>query len=97
MGFWTNGRLQKQKKTKKLSPDLSESLTRFTMIAHQVKIGNVKEGDTLYLKWAGDGTAVTRAEVATVTTLSLADERRTLMVGTISIVLCAEKYEVGIR
>ena len=34
-GFWTNGRLQKktkQNKTKKkkLSPDLSESLTRFT-------------------------------------------------------------------
>ena len=35
IGFWTNGRLQKktkQNKTKKkkLSPDLSESLTRFT-------------------------------------------------------------------
>ena len=29
MGFWTNGRLQKKKK---LSPDLSESLTRFTTI-----------------------------------------------------------------
>ena len=37
-GFWTNGRLQKktkQNKTKKkkLSPDLSESLTRFTIRA----------------------------------------------------------------
>merc|ERR1712212_726381 len=31
-GFWTNGRLQKNKQQKKkLSPDLSESLTRFTM------------------------------------------------------------------
>ena len=34
-GFWTNGRLQKnktkKKNKKKLSPDLSESLTRFTM------------------------------------------------------------------
>ena len=64
------------------------------MISHQIKVGGLKEGETAYLKTAADGTTITRQEVATVTTLSLADEKRALMIGTLAIVMCGEKYEV---
>ena len=64
------------------------------LIAHQFKMGNINDGDMVYIKLASDGTNLTKKEVATVTTITISNEERALAVGTVSIVMAPESYEV---
>ena len=65
------------------------------MISHQVKVGELKEGQTGVVKMAADGTNITRREIATAATVTLADNKRALLVGTVALVMAGESYEVG--
>ena len=64
------------------------------LISHQLKIGGLNDGDTVYVKLAMDGTNITKKEVATAATITLSNETRALSLGTISIVMTGESYEV---
>ena len=64
------------------------------LVAHQFKMGNLNDGDSIYVKLAAGGTNLTKKEVATVTTITISNEERALAVGTVSIVMAAESYEV---
>ena len=44
-----------------------------------------------------DGTNITKKEVATAVTITLSNESRALSLGTISIVMTGESYEVRIK
>ena len=64
------------------------------LISHQLKIGGLHDGETVYVKFAMDGTNITKKEVATAATITLSNETRALSLGTISIVMTGESYEV---
>ena len=64
------------------------------LISHQIKIGELKEGQTGIVKLAEDGTNITKREVATAATVTLSDNKRALVIGTIGLVLAGETYEV---
>ena len=64
------------------------------LVVHQLRIGNLQDGDKVYIKVASDGTNLMKKDVATATTITIANETRALGVGTISVVLAAESYEV---
>ena len=66
------------------------------MISHQIKLGELKEGQTAYVKFAGDGTSITRKETCTAHTVTLANEEKALQIGTISLVMGNENYQAMI-
>ena len=65
------------------------------MIAHQVKLGEVKDSSTVILKYAGDGTQLTKKETVTVNTITLSNEEKALSISTISMYIGGEEYQVG--
>ena len=64
------------------------------MIRDQISLGELKEGDVGFIKLASDGTAVTKKETATVTTVTAGNETKALQIGTLAIVFSGETYEV---
>ena len=64
------------------------------LIVHQLRIGGLQAGETAYLKFAMDGTSLTKKEVATASTITLSNEHKALSIATISIVMTGESYEV---
>ena len=64
------------------------------LISHQLKVGGLDDGETVYVKLAMDGTNITKKDVATAVTITLSNESRALSLGTISIVMTGESYEV---
>ena len=64
------------------------------LVKHQLKVGGLQHGDKCYIKVASDGTNLMKKDVATATTITIANETRALGVGTISVVLAAESYKV---
>ena len=64
------------------------------LISHQLKVGGLQHGETVYVKFAMDGTNITKKEVATAATITLSNETRALCLGTISIVMTGESYAV---
>ena len=64
------------------------------LIGQQIKTGALKEGEMGYIKFAKDGTAITRREVATASTITLSNDRKALQIGTVAIVMAGETYEV---
>ena len=64
------------------------------LIVHQLRVGGLQAGKTAYLKFAMDGTSISKKEVATASTITLSNERKALSIATISIVMTAESYEV---
>ena len=67
-----------------------------SQIAHSIKMGELKDGETAYLVFGGDGTQVTRRETCTAHTIKLANDRKALSIGTISIVTGPENYQVNL-
>ena len=57
------------------------------LISHQLKVGGLHDGETVYVKLAMDGTNITKKEVATAVTITMSYESRALSSGTISIVM----------
>ena len=64
------------------------------MISHQLEIGELNDGQTGFVKFAADGTNITRREIATAATLSLSDSKKALLVGTVALVMAGETYQV---
>ena len=64
------------------------------MISHQIQVGELKEGQTGFAKYAADGTNITRREIATAATVTLSDSKKALLVGTVALVMAGETYEV---
>ena len=64
------------------------------MIQNQVKMGGIKDGDSAFVKLASDGTAITRKETATATTVTLGNDAKALQIGTIALVFAPETYQV---
>ena len=64
------------------------------LISHQLQVGGLQHGDTVWLKLADDGTTITRKEVAQVSTITISNETKALSVGTIQLVFSGETYEV---
>ena len=67
-----------------------------SMISHQIRLGKLKQGQTAYVKFAGDGTSITRKETCTAHTVTLSNEEKALQIGTISLVMGNETYQAGI-
>ena len=67
------------------------------LISHQLQVGGLDQGDTVWLKIADDGTAVTRQEVAQVSTITISNGTKALSVGTIQLVFSGETYEVRLQ
>ena len=67
------------------------------LIAHQLQTGGLQDGETAYLKFAMDGTSISKKEVATASTVTLSNEHKALSIATISIVMTGESYEVITR
>ena len=64
------------------------------LIAHQIRMGNLKNGDTAWVKFAEDGLSITRKEVATAATVSISNDKKALSIGSISLTMTNENYEV---
>ena len=64
------------------------------LLRNQIKMGGLKDGDFAFVKLASDGTAITRKQTATVSTVTIGNETKALQIGTIAIVLAGETYEV---
>ena len=65
------------------------------MTSHQILIGELNEGDVAFVKWAEDGTQLTKGETVTVATITVGNDKRALAVGTISLVMAGENYDVN--
>ena len=63
------------------------------MIAHQIKLGALTEGDKVFVKLAGDGFNVARRDVATAHTITISDNEKALQIATVALVNAAESYE----
>ena len=66
------------------------------MIAHQIKLGAIKEGDKIFVKLAGDGFNVARREVATAHTVTISNQEKALQIATIALIHAAESYQANI-
>lgn len=66
------------------------------MVAHQIKLGGLSEGQTAYVKLGGDGTTITKKDHCTAHTLTLSNENKAVQISTVSLVLEEESYEVGL-
>ena len=64
------------------------------MLDHQLKIGNLKSGDSVYVKLGGDGTMITKKDCCTAHTITISSEERALQISTIAMVMGSETYEV---
>ena len=64
------------------------------MISHQIQSGDLQDGQTGFVKYAADGTNITRREIATAATLTLANDKKALLVGTVALVMAGESYQV---
>ena len=60
-------------------------------------MGGLKDGDTAFIKLASDGTAITRKETATATTVTLGNDEKALQIGTIALVFAPETYQVQLN
>ena len=65
------------------------------IIAHQIKLGAIQEGDKVYVKLAGDGFNVARRDVATAHTITISNEQKALQIATIALVNAAESYQAN--
>ena len=74
-----------------LAPEITK------MLAHQVKLGNLKDGETAYVKFAGDGFNYARRTLGTAHTVTISNSERALQIGTISIVSAGENYHVRVK
>lgn len=66
------------------------------IISHQIKIGNLHHGQTAYIKFAGDGTSITKKETATAHSVTLSNGVKALQIGTVSLVMQNESFQVHI-
>jgi hypothetical protein len=64
------------------------------MISHQIKTGGLNHGQTAYLKFAGDGTSITKKETATAHSVTLSNGVQALQIGTVSLVMHNETFQV---
>ena len=64
------------------------------MISHHIRMGDLNDGDTVWIKFAEDGLSITRKEVATAATITISNKERALSIGTISLTMTNENYEV---
>ena len=71
---------------------LGEEVKR--LISHQLEVGGLQDGDTVWVKLADDGTAITKQEVAQGSTITISNGSKALNVGTIQLVFSGETYEV---
>ena len=74
-----------------LAPEITK------MLAHQVKVGGLKDGDTAYVKFAGDGFNYAKRTLGTAHTVTISNSERALQIGTISIVSAGENYQVRVN
>ena len=65
------------------------------MLASQMKVGNVKNGERIFIKLAGDGFNIARRSVGTAHTITVSDKTKALQIGTVSIVDSGESYQVS--
>ena len=65
------------------------------MIAHQIKMGELSEGMTAYVKFAGDGTQISKRDTVTAHTVTLSNNTKALQIGSISLYLGGEQYHVS--
>ena len=63
------------------------------IFSHQVKVGGLKDGDTAFVKFAGDGFNIAKRDVATAHTITVSNTEKALQIGTISIVNAGENYQ----
>ena len=64
------------------------------MIGYQIKLGKLKDGDVGFIKVASDGTAITKRDTATATTVTVGNETNALQIGILALVFSGETYEV---
>ena len=65
------------------------------MVQNQIRMGALKDGDSGFIKLASDGTAITKKETATATTVTVGNDSKALQIGTIALVFAGETYEVS--
>ena len=65
------------------------------MIAHQIKLGAIKEGERVFVKVAGDGFNVARRDVATAHTVTISNGEKALQIATIALVNAGESYQAN--
>ena len=59
-----------------------------------LKVGNLASGQTVFIKFAGDGLEIAKRDVATAHTITVSNEEKALQIATISLMHAREKYQV---
>ena len=54
------------------------------------------DGQTIFVKFAGDGFELAKRDVATAHTITVSNEEKALQIATISLVHASEKYQVNL-
>ena len=57
-------------------------------------MGELEEGSTAYVKYAGDGTQLTKKETVTAHSITLSNEVKALQISTTSLYIGGEEYQV---
>ena len=53
------------------------------------------DGQTVYVKFAGDGFELAKRDIATAHTITVSNEEKAVQIATISLVHACEKYQVN--
>ena len=57
----------------------------------------MSDGQTIFVKFAGDGFEIAKRDVATAHTITVSNEEKALQIATISLMHASEKYQVNAK